>query len=197
MDGIDLAKMRRKNTDSGGMRNVWDHGSTHYFGCEYDHNGCAIEALCKEVEKLRALVPVQKVEMDSWIGVDLDGTLAETVDWTKGCGIGAPIPAMVDRVVMWLAEGKNVRVLTARVAVTDEFSPISNRFADEQFRDEQTVLIEAWCLDHIGTILPITCQKDFKMSELWDDRAVQVVRNTGETLEEYLFEHPTKGDDNG
>lgn len=40
--------------------------------------------------------------------------------------------------------------------------------------------IENWCLKHIGKKLPVTNIKDFGMIELWDDRAVQVVPNTGE-----------------
>lgn len=43
-----------------------------------------------------------------WIGVDLDGTLAEYHGWDDG-RIGAPIPKMVQRVKQWLAEGKEVR----------------------------------------------------------------------------------------
>jgi hypothetical protein len=39
--------------------------------------------------------------------------------------------------------------------------------------------IEMWCLRHIGVVLPITNQKDYGMIELWDDRCVQVITNTG------------------
>jgi hypothetical protein len=44
--------------------------------------------------------------------------------------------------------------------------------------------IDAWCLQHIGQILPVTNVKDFAMAELWDDRAVQVRINTGEPVGE-------------
>jgi hypothetical protein len=40
--------------------------------------------------------------------------------------------------------------------------------------------IQEWCLKNVGIVLPITNQKDYAMTELWDDRAVQVVQNTGE-----------------
>lgn len=40
--------------------------------------------------------------------------------------------------------------------------------------------IERWCLEHIGIVLPVTNVKDYGMIELWDDRAVQVIPNTGE-----------------
>lgn len=133
--------------------------------------------------------------MKEWIGVDLDGTLAHTVDWTKGCGVGDPIPEMVERVNEWLKDGKEVRIFTARVAVTGEYSDISNRYADESFKQEQIKMINEWCLKVFDCVLPITCQKDHRMIELWDDRVVQVVRDTGQTLEDWLFEHPTRGDD--
>ncbi len=195
MGAVDLVKMRKRNADDGGMRTVFYNGSTHYPGCEYDHTCCAIEALCQEVENLRAAEVVGLDFGTGWVGVDLDGTLATNIDWTKGCGVGVPIKDMVNRVIDWLNSGADVRIFTARVAVTGEFSPISNRFADEAFRDEQILLIEEWCKKHIGQVLPITCQKDFRMIALWDDRAVQVIANTGQTLEDYIFEHPTRGDD--
>ena len=40
-------------------------------------------------------------------------------------------------------------------------------------------MIDRWCLKHLGEALPITCIKDMRMTELWDDRAIQVVPNTG------------------
>lgn len=99
-----------------------------------------------------------------WIGVDLDGTLAHYEGWNGG-DIGKPIPAMVARVKAWLAAGISVRIVTARVSV-----PLVGTHA----------AIEAWCVEHIGVALPVTCSKDYAMIELWDDRAVQVIPNTGE-----------------
>lgn len=117
-----------------------------------------------------------------WIGVDLDGTLARYDGWKNG-EIGAPIPKMVERVKRWLAEGKDVRIFTARVGLLpDAYSSESKRNADPVFAAEQMNLIRAWCLQHIGRELPITAQKDFMLEEIWDDRAVQVKINTGEAL---------------
>jgi len=45
---------------------------------------------------------------------------------------------------------------------------------------EQQVGVQAWCEEHLGRRLPITCVKDHRMVEIWDDRSVQVVPNTGE-----------------
>lgn len=100
-----------------------------------------------------------------WIGVDLDGTLARYDGWRGIEHIGEPVPAMVDRVKAWLAEGRDVRIFTARVSGDD-----AAKAAD---------FIFDWCVVHIGQPLAITNQKDFAMVELWDDRAVQVEINTG------------------
>ncbi len=103
----------------------------------------------------------------AWIGVDLDGTLAVHTTWHGIEHIGAPIPKMVERVKQWLSDGINVRILTARVSRTGGEGEAAKRF------------IERWCLIHLGTVLPVTCKKDFAMIELWDDRAVQVIPNEG------------------
>lgn len=103
-----------------------------------------------------------------WIGVDLDGTLAHYDGFKGPTVIGAPIPKMVARVRKWLAEDREVRVFTARVA------------RPEPERTVIAVAIRAWCLEHLGVALQVTCTKDYSMIELWDDRAVQVVPNTGE-----------------
>lgn len=109
--------------------------------------------------------------MSGWIGVDLDGTLAMYDEWRGARHIGAPIPAMVARVKAWLAAGTEVRIFTARVA---------GRRAGEVEPDETAELIAVWCEEHIGSRLPVTCTKDFGMIELWDDRAVQIIPNTGQ-----------------
>lgn len=107
-----------------------------------------------------------------WIGVDLDGTLAVYDRWRGFKHIGEPVPAMVDRVKGWLAEGREVRIFTARV------SPEAVA-ASETALGSVVAVIEAWCLEHIGRILPVTHQKDMHMVQLWDDRCVSVEANTG------------------
>lgn len=104
-----------------------------------------------------------------WIGVDLDGTLAEYHGWAGG-KIGPPVPKMAARVKQWLAEGKNVRIFTARVSED----------ADLDEKEKQEENIKNWCFQHFGVRLPVTHKKDFSMIELWDDRAIQVIKNTGE-----------------
>jgi len=51
---------------------------------------------------------------NGWIGVDLDGTLAVHMGVWDG-SIGPPIYPMVDRVRRWIKEGREVRIITARV----------------------------------------------------------------------------------
>lgn len=114
-----------------------------------------------------------------WIGVDLDGTLAQYSGWQGAEHIGEPVLLMAARVRQWLAEGKEVRIFTARVSNP---TGIANRALDVvRVRNA----IELWCRKHVGQRLDVTCEKDFAMVELWDDRAVQVVPNTGERVDEY------------
>src|SRR5262245_15578418 len=118
--------------------------------------------------------------MSGWIGVDLDGTLAHYGNFIGVEHIGEPIAPMVQRVKAWLAEGREVRIFTARVDGGDA-ALIGGNKDGEQFRDVQRVveIIQAWCEKHIGQKLPVTNKKDYGMIELWDDRAVQVVMNRG------------------
>ena len=102
-----------------------------------------------------------------WIGVDLDGTLAEYTDWVGPYHIGAPIPTMVNRVRQWRSEGLLVKIFTARVSGNPDYVATVRHY------------IEEWCREHLGEALEITNIKDYGMVELWDDRAVQVVPNTG------------------
>lgn len=112
-----------------------------------------------------------------WIGVDLDGTLAEYNGWAGEEHVGAPVPAMVERVRAWLAAGREVRIFTARVtegALNLDGTPHSTAAV--------RALIEDWCERHIGQRLPVTNVKDYGMIELYDDRAVQVEPNTGRLI---------------
>jgi hypothetical protein len=100
--------------------------------------------------------------MSGWIGVDLDGTLALYDGWRGPDHIGDPIPLMMERVKDWLAADRPVKIFTARASVPEQIPPIKE-----------------WLLKHGLPDLEITNVKDFSMIELWDDRCVQVVMNTG------------------
>ena len=111
--------------------------------------------------------------MNGWIGVDLDGTLAIHDEWQGLEHVGAPVPAMVAHVRRWLADGWDVRIFTARANPAGQ--------TPEEFK--RTIrTIETWCETHLGRALPVTCEKDMFLQELYDDRAVQVEKNTGRFL---------------
>ena len=105
-----------------------------------------------------------------WIGCDLDGTLAFYDEWHGVNHIGDPIPEMQKRVKEWIANNQEVRIFTARVALSNP-----NRL-------EARSAIQQWCLEHFGVKLRVTAEKDFDMIELWDDRCICVERNTGKII---------------
>lgn len=111
-----------------------------------------------------------------WIGVDLDGTLAKYESGQGVAFVGEPVPKMIERVKRWLADGKTVKILTARTCGA----------WGEEDRLEQVQMVQEWCAEHIGQVLEVTSVKDFAMVELWDDRAVTVEKNTGRCKTEGL-----------
>lgn len=115
--------------------------------------------------------------MNGYIAVDFDKTLA-TYDHYRGSNkFGDPIPKMVNRIKKWLAEGKTVKIMTARV---------SNVNHDREEIIKTRKALEEWCLKHFGQKLEITCEKDFAMEVLYDDRAIGVVPNKGDLTTERL-----------
>lgn len=108
-----------------------------------------------------------------WIGVDLDGTLAHYSGHQGHQDIGEPIIPMLSRVDFWIRNGYDVRIFTARV----------HSHQSEERREEARTAINRWCMRHLGRHLPTTAEKDYLMEELWDDRAIQVVPNTGRRVD--------------
>lgn len=115
-----------------------------------------------------------------WIGFDLDGTLAEYGGWKGPQHIGAPIPGTIQLVKRYLAAGREVRIFTARVDGGKAALSVGVK-EGAQYADVAAIraVIERWCAEHIGVVLPITNIKDYGMDLLFDDRAVRIVRNTG------------------
>lgn len=107
---------------------------------------------------------------DAWIGVDFDGTLVKELGWEGPWHIGDPISEMVDRVKVWLAAGKRVKIFTARAS------------GKEMGVRERIMAVEAWSEMVFGVKLDVVCEKDMNMVELWDDRCVRVEFNTGMIL---------------
>lgn len=120
-----------------------------------------------------------------WIGVDLDGTLAYYEGWKRWDLIGDPLEPMASRVRAWINEGKIVKIMTARVT-TDNFDVFRDKATGKIVGNIDVISnIQRWTLKHLGSRLPVTCVKDLWMIELWDDRAIQMVPNTGRTLADH------------
>ena len=128
---------------------------------------------------------------EGWIGFDLDGTLAKYDGWKGFDHIGEPVKPMVALVKKLHAEGRRVKVLTARVAphkledgttgeayitVPGEDGGSTRQYARQYVAD--------WCHFNLGFVPEITHEKDHLMLDLYDDRCHQVVPNTGEIVEE-------------
>lgn len=142
---------------------------------DYPQCECTYAASC-----CLAYVELEPERIAPWIGVDLDGCLAEYDGWKGVLHIGPPVAKMVQRVRTMLVQGKNVKIFTARC------------WADDNAKRQRESLaairaIEIWCEEHIGRALPVTCMKDPGMVSLFDDRAIQVEPNTGDTLEDKLW----------
>jgi phosphoglycolate phosphatase-like HAD superfamily hydrolase len=99
------------------------------------------------------------------IAVDLDGTLAEYDEFEEVTKIGAPVPVMEKRVRGWIAAGKEVVIFSARAGTA-----------------EGKTAIEGWLKDNGFPALEVTDRKSPEFEEIWDDRAVQVEKNTGREL---------------
>jgi hypothetical protein len=120
-----------------------------------------------------------------WIGVDMDGTLFTYTEWTAWDSFGEPIPLMADRVKRWvIEERKDVRIFTARMPLPHEQEieqtcyKTGQKFTGVMMKKA----IADHCEKHLGFRLRAQCYKDLHCIEIWDDRAVGVVANTGQTL---------------
>lgn len=82
---------------------------------------------------------------------------------------------MALRVRNWLAEGRTVKIFTARVSDNAGKRTVPVELVRRVIQD--------YTENHFGVRLEVVCEKDFAMVELWDDRAVQVIPNTGERVD--------------
>jgi len=100
-----------------------------------------------------------------WTGVDLDGTLAYFSRTSSYDKVGKPVPAMLALVKKMINHGIRVKIFTARVQ-----------------DPEQLPIIRKWLKDNGLPELEITNIKDYNMTRLYDDRCIQVERNTGRLI---------------
>jgi hypothetical protein len=101
----------------------------------------------------------------TWIGVDLDGTLAYYDESSSIQEVGEPIPAMLALVKKMINNEIRVKIFTARA--TDP---------------EQLPIIRKWLKANGLPELEITNIKDYYMLKLYDDRCIQVEKNTGRLM---------------
>jgi hypothetical protein len=121
-------------------------------------------------------------------GVDLDGTLATYYDGEYEPGkIGDSIPLMFERVRAWLAAGERVDVFTARVHPSHGPEEV----------DESMTAIKEWFKENFGVDPIVTCQKDPKWEDHWDDKAVRVVRDKGFISDQTEVDEPLVEDADG
>ena len=113
--------------------------------------------------KITAITTITVMSVDNqWVGCDLDGTLAYAEDFHGEEVIGEPIPAMVERLKDHLRANELVKIFTARAS-----SPAAIQE------------IKAWLQKAGLPDLEVTNVKDHLMKLCYDDKAVQVVKNTG------------------
>ncbi len=101
----------------------------------------------------------------AWIGVDLDGTLAYYDNNSSIEKVGPPIPDMLALVKKMINNNIRVKIFTARA--TDP---------------KQLPLIRKWLKTNTLPELEITNIKDYYMIKLYDDRCIQVEKNTGRLI---------------
>lgn len=112
--------------------------------------------------------------------VDLDATLAQYTDWEGAEKIGSPVEEMVKKVKGWRARGEEVFIFTARV------NPGDDTFEEGMEATLSYLSIAAWCKQHLGEILPITHEKSKRFTMIHDDRADQIIPNTGVSVTELM-----------
>ncbi len=123
----------------------------------------AVEEASREYAIDRTRAPIE----GPWIGVDLDGTLAVYTSDSSIETVGEPVPAMLALVKKMIRNGIRVKIFTARA--TDP---------------EQLPIIRKWLKNQHLPELEITNVKDYYMTRLYDDRCIQVEKNTGRLIVE-------------
>ncbi len=124
----------------------------------------------EEAEKQYSIGPGDEFENSHpkpWIGIDLDGTLAHHDENSSIDVIGEPVPAMVEFIRKMVRNEMRIKIFTARAMDA-----------------EQLPLIREWLKENDLPELEITNIKDFGMTMLYDDRCVQVEKNTGRFINE-------------
>lgn len=122
--------------------------------------GVALNELRVSLEELA------EVHEGGVVAFDLDGTLAEYDGWKGEMHIGAPVPKMVARWKEYRAKEVVCVIFTAR-------------WSDDPAKEMAMKQIQAWALQNLDEIPPITNEKTPNIVRIYDDRARQVLENEG------------------
>lgn len=101
------------------------------------------------------------------IAVDLDGTLAHYDGWKGPEHIGVIIQSVANALKMAKDEGADIWIFTARVSDPDDAEVAGNYIV--KYLTENGIPFDG-----------LTAVKHKFFTEFWDDRAIQVIKNTGE-----------------
>lgn len=118
-------------------------------------------------DSLQVFSDPRKDAAHGWFGFDIDGTLAKYDFGKQGQPqpIGEPVPAMASRLRKAVASGRICKYFTARAETPEGMQAV---------RD--------WAVKYGLPNLDVTNVKDHHMILCYDDRARQVVPNTGEVV---------------
>ena len=87
----------------------------------------------------------EEAESMQWIGVDLDGTLAQADPWQGFEHIGKPIPNMMKRVKIWLELGYRVKIVTAGLkSLIKPFRPFGNGSRNTVCLNARSLMPRLW-----------------------------------------------------
>lgn len=118
-----------------------------------------------------ALEELAEVHEGGVVAFDLDGTLAQYDGWKGDTHIGEPIPKMVERWKAYREKGVTCVIFTAR-------------YSEDPAKEMAMKLIQNWSYQNLGEIAPITNEKTPNIVRIYDDRARQVLENTGQVVGE-------------
>ena len=100
------------------------------------------------------------------IAVDLDGTLAHYDSWKGIDHIGPVVPEVANAMELAQREGADIWIFTSRVS-------------DPADAEQAGKVVHNWLVKNNFQFEGITAVKHKFFTEFWDDRAVQVIRNSG------------------
>ena len=109
--------------------------------------------------------------------VDFDGTLATSPPRGHDPGFtGEPVWPIVLRVRRWLAQGRQIKIISARASQVSDTYPAEDR-------ESAIAAVRAWTLEHLGEELDVVNEKTHDTYCLLDNIAVSVEEDTGKTCD--------------